>query len=73
LTDVAAYLDEHFNSTGVATDQALFAVNHTATGGLTYLYSFTEGAGATVAMEAAEFTLVASIDGDVILTTGDLV
>lgn len=73
LTNVAAYLEERFAASGVATDDAIFVLNHTATGsGTSYVYEFVN-AGADTTITAAELVLVAIVTRDVVLTAGDII
>jgi hypothetical protein len=65
LTQVAAYVDEGYNSTTTNTNKALFIISD---GTNEHMYSFIE-ANADAAMTAAEFTYVGIVEGADVLST----
>jgi len=68
LTDVAAFLDEQFDSNN-AVEENIFVINDT-TGGNAYIYNFVGAADGTT-IDADELTLVATVNDT--LAAGDLV
>lgn len=74
LTNLAAYLDERFDSSATNANDAVLVINWTAGSSTTsYVYEHVE-ANATAAIEAGELTLIGIVDrGATVLTAGDVI